>query len=162
MGWYICVICVCVCDNSDFWTILGRANAQEKEAEGKDWMPHWCLLPFVLILCLPHGISFYGSFCAAVLSLHMAVELPWRLRDKLWLLGPLEKKEHHFSEALVGMVFSSFLPGLPFPPLLPTLAKGIPPPWVLYPLSHQRFLFSPSTLSWMRHLLMVECGKFLQ
>lgn len=62
---------------SGFWTILGRANAQEKAAEGPDWTPHWRLLAFAPVLGVPHGMSFCGSFCAALLlSLHMAVELP--------------------------------------------------------------------------------------
>ena len=168
MEWYICVICVCVCNTLRFLDSPGEIKCTWERSRRtgmvasliySTFCPHFVYAPWNDLLWL------FTSFenCAAVLlSLHMAVELPWRLRDKLRLLGHLEKKEHHFSEALVGMVFSAFLPGSTLPPLFPTLEKGISPPWVLHPLSDQRFLFPPSILSWMRHLLMVECGKFLQ
>lgn len=56
------------------------------------------------------------------------------------------------------------LPPCISPSLFPTIAKGISPPWVLYWFSYQMApisLFLPSALSWMRHLRMVQGGKFL-
>lgn len=57
---YMCDLHMCL-THSDFWTVLGRSNAQEKEAEGPNWLPHWFILPFVLILYMPHGMIFCGS-----------------------------------------------------------------------------------------------------
>lgn len=102
MGYDVYVIFCCICDTFKYF---GNSEGDPEDSRRKLRNPdsHWLILPLVLMLYLPHPVDLMWLLLVLQIllsfthSLQMAAELLWRLQDELWLLPPLEKKEHQAS-----------------------------------------------------------------
>lgn len=136
----------CMCDLQSW----GRSRGQQEESEGLDPESHWLILPLVIMSNMFYPVILCGSYQhwnPAVIppSVHIAVELLWRLQDDLWLLPPLATGAPVLSD-LSGGFFAVF----PEPALslsFLAMVQGMSP-WFLYCLSHH-LSFLHSTV-WMR------------